>query len=345
MALEIIRNDITKMSVDAIVNTANPKPIIGAGTDSAIHRAAGPALLAARRKIGVIECGESAITPAFDLDAKYVIHTVGPVWLDGEHKEEQYLRRAYDSALELAHSNHCKSIAFPLMATGSYGFPHDLAFSIAVHACNDFLLKHRMKIYIVVFTDRAFKLSKQLVDDIKAYIDENYVREQQAEEYGDGYDVYPTQRCRFERMQAERICGAPRCFAQGMAEDLSSSLDEALGKKEETFSEALLRLMMERDLLDPEVYGRINMNRSTFNKIKNGKNAQPKRQTALQLAVALRLNLDQTQDFISKAGYILSKSNQADLILMYCINGEIYDPMKIDNILDQFQQKALFFIE
>ena len=144
MPFEIVRNDITKMAVDAIVNTANPRPVIGTGVDSAIHKAAGPKLLEARQAIGSIEAGHAAITPAFDLNAAYVIHTIGPVWVDGEHGEEKLLGRCYENALELAARNGCRSVAFPLISTGNYGFPKDKALQIAISALSAFLLEHEM---------------------------------------------------------------------------------------------------------------------------------------------------------------------------------------------------------
>ena len=173
MPFEIVRNEISHMRVDAVVNTANPRPVIGAGVDSAIHEKAGPRLLAARQKIGNIACGSAAITPAFDLDAKYVIHTVGPVWDGGSYGEEALLRNCYDNALKLALEHNCQSIAFPLISTGNYGFPKDKALQIAISAFSAFLLEHEMQIYLVVFDRQAFKLSEQLFQGVSSYIDQN----------------------------------------------------------------------------------------------------------------------------------------------------------------------------
>lgn len=183
MAFQIIRNDITKVSADAIVNTANPEPVIGGGTDYAIHKAAGPELLEARKQIGNIYTGQSVATPAYQLSAKYVLHTVSPAWIDGKHHEEEDLRKAYDAALILAYELGCKSIAFPLMAAGTYGFPHDLALSVAIRAFTDFLLDHEMQIYLVLFNSKAFGIAGSIFDDLKSYIDDNYVSEKNEEEY------------------------------------------------------------------------------------------------------------------------------------------------------------------
>ena len=175
MPFEIVRNDITNMAVDAIVNTANPRPVIGLGVDSMIHEKAGPNLLRARQEIGSIACGSAAITPAFELRAKYVIHTVGPVWDNGSYGEEALLRSCYDNSLNLALEHGCQSIAFPLISTGNYGFPKDKALQIAISAFSEFLLAHEIQIYLVVFNRDAYKLSEKLFSSVASYIDEHYV--------------------------------------------------------------------------------------------------------------------------------------------------------------------------
>ena len=166
MPFAIVRNDIAAMQVDAIVNTANPRPVIGSGVDARIHEMAGPALLLARHRIGSIDAGCAAITPAYALPASYVIHVVGPVWIDGAHREEQLLRSCYDSALKLAMKHGCESIAFPLISTGNYGFPKDKALQIAVAAFSEFLLAHEMQIYLVVYDRTAFRLSEKLFQSV-----------------------------------------------------------------------------------------------------------------------------------------------------------------------------------
>lgn len=185
MPFEIVRNDITQMTVDAIVNTANPKPIVGSGTDTMIHKKAGPKLLAARQKIGSIDVGSAAITPAFDLQAKYVIHSVGPVWDGGSDGEEALLRNCYDNSLKLAMEHRCKSVAFPLISTGNYGFPKDKALQIAISAFSTFLLEYEMQIYLVVFDRTSFKLSEKLFQSVASYIDEHYVETSEIAAYGE----------------------------------------------------------------------------------------------------------------------------------------------------------------
>ena len=160
MPFQIIRNDITKVSADAIVNTANPKPVIGSGTDSAIYAAAGEQLLLAeRQKIGELRPGEAAYTDAFGLNARYIIHTVGPIWVDGNHGEREILRSCYDNSLNLADKLGCTSIAFPLISSGVYGFPKDEALSIAYAAIGAFVLTHETLVTLVVLDRNSLRLS------------------------------------------------------------------------------------------------------------------------------------------------------------------------------------------
>lgn len=350
MPLKIIRNDITKVEADAIVNTANPKPRVGSGTDHAIHEAAGPELFEARKAIGNIAPGKSAATPAFGLPAKYVLHTVSPVWKDGKHNEEALLRKAYDSALELAVKLNCASVAFPLMASGNYGFPHDLALSIAIGAITDFLMDHDITIYLVLFGSEAFGLASSLFDDLKSYVDDHYVAEKKKKEYGPG----PHFRRRFENYIREESFSAaekevePDSLMTGAAAsmDLFVSCDEApsaariegdlgefLKQHESTFSEFLLDLLKERDGKDSEVYKRAEISKQLFSKIMSNKDYKPTKDTAIQLAIGLKLDLNQTQKLLKKAGYALTRSSKADLVVEYCIKNKIYSVTFINEAL------------
>ena len=188
MPFKIVRNDITKMQVDAVVNTANEEPIYSTGVDTAIYLAAGTEeLLAERRKIGRLEEGEVAITPGFKLPAKYIIHAVSPCYIDGESGEEDKLRDCYQKSLQLARENHCQTIAFPLIATGGFGYPKEEGMRIAVDEINTFLLHHEMTIYLVVFDTKATELALRLQPALEAYIDHHYVCDKREEEYGDRY--------------------------------------------------------------------------------------------------------------------------------------------------------------
>ena len=184
MPFQIIRNDITKVKADIVVNSANPEPVIGDGTDSAVYAAAGSEkLLARRRKIGSIAPGQAAETPAYRLPAKHIIHTVGPVWVDGKHGERDILRSCYANSLSLAADLRAKSIAFPMIATGVYGFPKDEALNIALSEIGKFLLTHDMQVILVVFDRNTFELSARLVGEIDEFIDDHGVHLAREAEY------------------------------------------------------------------------------------------------------------------------------------------------------------------
>ena len=343
MPFQIIRNDITKVKADAIVNTANPHPIIGSGTDSAIHESAGPELLNARKKIGDILPGAAVSTPAFNLPAKYVIHTVGPSWVDGKHEEETVLRKAYDAALNLADQLGCRSVAFPLMAAGSYGFPRDLALSVAISAFTDFLMDHDMTVYLVLFNGKAFSLASSLFSDLRSYIDDNYVEEQTQKEYGSPYErrrrrenLAPPEE--YEAYEASiafgDVCEEP-LMSEASASQLSAgSLEELLGQSESTFSEYLLDILKERSGKDSEVYKRAEISKQLFSKMLSNKYYQPTKNTVIQLAIGLQLDVNRTQKLLEKAGYTLTRSSKADLVVQYYIERKVYNVKFINLALE-----------
>lgn len=348
MPFQIIRNDITRVAADAVVDTANPEPVVGGGTDYAIHRAAGPELLEARKRIGEIRTGESAATPAFRLSAKYVLHTVSPAWIDGRHREEELLRRAYDAALRLAEKLNCSSVAFPLMAAGTYGFPRDLALSVAIRAFTDFLLDHEMQIYLVLFNAEAFGIAGSIFDDLKSYIDDNYVDERAGEEYlideclqanlsRREQERTARRRRRKERENAdwEGAVGAamPQSAMREETEACSTTLEDVLRQREKTFSEYLLDLLKERNGKDSEVYKRAEVSKQLFSKILNNPDYQPTKSTAIQLALGLQLDLPQTQKLLEKAGYALTRSSRTDLVVKYYIERKIYNVTFINEAL------------
>ena len=342
MPFEIVRNDITNMCVDAIVNTANPKPLIGSGTDTMIHEKAGPQLLLARRKIGDIARGSAALTPAYNLDAKYVIHTVGPVWQGGTHGETETLRSCYDNALKLALENQCESIAFPLISTGNYGFPKDKALQIAIAAFSTFLLEHEMRIYLVVFSRDAYKLSEKLFHSVASYIDENFVDacEQAAEEDNRRWvrrqELYLREK---QALQEERR-QAP-CAASISELPCIDDLDSFLKKKDTGFVEALLDLIKKSGHKNATIYKRANMSKQHFSKLINNPSVNPTKPTAIALALALELDLEQTKDLIGRAGYTLTNSSIFDLIIQYYIEHKSYNVVEINITLYEFDQSLL----
>ena len=338
MPLEIVRNDITKMQVDAIVNTANPRPIVGGGVDRAIHKVAGTELLDARKKIGDIATGKAAITSAFNLHARFVIHTVGPVWQDGEHGERELLLNCYDNSLQLAAENGCGSIAFPLISAGVFGCPSEVAIAVATQAIREFLTDHDMDVYLVIFDHNAFKISSSLFDDVKSFIDERYIEELLDEEYrGD----YRDRRRNFETAGQPPAEDAYIDIPMWMSKPKERSLEDLLNEVDDTFSEALLRLIDAKGKTDPEVYKKANVDRKLFSKIRNNPAYKPSKSTALAFAVALELNLDETKDFIGRAGYALSHSSKTDIIVEYFIQRSEFDIITINETLFAFEQPLL----
>jgi len=379
MAFKIIRNDITKVSADAIVNTANPEPVYASGTDYAIYKAAGAeALLKERKKIGNIKTGQAAATPAFALNAEYIIHTVGPVWIDGEHGEKEAVRSCYINSLRLAAELKCKSIAFPLIATGVYGFPKADALQIAVSVFSEFLTENDLEIILVVFDDDSFVLSGKIFAGVDAYIDENYVSEKMDSEYSPLAGSFTNDEPAKERRRGRRLfadtlyhsrrkesmpdaatmANAPAeayCDDEEYAEEpvmaspmaaagtgrTPRSLDELMANVSETWQESLFRLIDEKGFTDTEVYKRANVDRKLFSKIRSNTQYQPKKITAVAFALALKLSLDETKDLLGRAGYALSPSSRFDLIIEYFIRQEVYDTYTINLALFEHEQPLL----
>ena len=342
MPFEIVRNDITNIRVDAIVNTANPRPVIGPGVDSTIHEKAGPQLLAARQEIGDISCGCAAITPAFGLDAKYVIHTVGPVWDGGRCGEETLLRNCYDNSLKLALAHGCESIAFPLISTGNYGFPKDKALQIAISAFSEFLMEHEMQIYLVVFDRKAFKLSEQLFQGVASYIDQNYVDSREQAVYGVGSGI---RRSRSRHRRDMEICESAvlreSLSCAPVAASKATSLEDMLKQADAGFTETLLKLIDKTGKKDSEIYKKALLTKQHFSKIRNNPNYKPTKPTAIALALALELDLEATKDLIGRAGYALTNSSKFDLIIRYFIEQGNYNVVEINLALYEFDQPLL----
>ena len=365
MPFQIIRNDITRVKADAIVNTANPQPVIGGGTDSAIYHAAGEEqLLAERGKIGEIAPGSAVSTPAFDLNAKYIIHTVGPMWIDGNYGEKDVLHACYENSLALAADLKCESIAFPLIATGVYGFPKDAALDIALEEIGKFLLTHDMEVILVVFDRSALQLSQALVGDIEEYIDEHTADLLREKEYisfksknrrriFDGFRHIVGREKQSEDLMYEEAEEITRDTEASLMECYTSpitvspvsasemSLDDILARRGETFQQRLFRLIDERHMTDPEVYKKANIDRKVFSKIRCNPEYHPKKKTAVAFAIALELDMPAMQDLLSRAGLAISPSSKFDLIVSYFVDRKIYDIFEINAALFRYDQELL----
>ncbi len=279
MPLQIVRNDITKMRVDAIVNAANETLLGGSGVDGAIHQAAGPELMAECRTLHGCKTGQAKITKGYRLPAKFVIHTVGPVWEGGSYGERDLLASAYRSSLELALEHRCETVAFPLISSGVFGYPKDQALKVAVDTIGDFLLQHDMTVYLVIFDKAAYTIGGKLFSDIAAYIDDRYV-----EEHTDS-DV--EQRRRRFRI----LASAPMPEAESAPAATPSSLNEALEMVDESFSQMLLRKIDEAGLTDAECYKRANVDRRLFSKIRSDIHYKPSKPTAMAFCCRFRVAL------------------------------------------------------
>ncbi len=342
MPFQIVRNDITKIKADAIVNTANPKPRCGAGTDVAVYNAAGKdKLLAERKKIGNIAPGEVAVTPAFDLPAKYIIHAVGPVWYDGKQGEFDILANCYRNSLEKALEFKCKSIAFPLIATGVYGFPKDKALSTALSVIQPFILGNDIKVILVVFDKKSFVLSGKVFENIREYVDANYVKNAKEEEYGFDFDedeeLSHKEKVRRERDHIASLRNSVSLYEKSKKlkeEDLShlttkKKIETLLAASDKTFQEKLFEIIDERGLTGPQVYHNY-VSKQVYSKIQSDKDYHPNKFTAIALCLSLHLNLEQTQDLLSRAGWTLSPSNKADIVVQGCIISKEYNLMKVN---------------
>ena len=345
MPFKIVRNDITKMQVDAIVNTANNAQKYSSGVDTAVYHAAGEKeLLAERKKIGYMEEGDVAITPGFKLPAKYIIHAVSPCYIDGTYGEEELLRGCYSKSLQLAYENKCESIAFPLISTGCFGYPKEEGMRIALDEINAFLLKHDMLIYLVVFDAEATKLGRSLYPNLEAYIDQNYVCDKQEEEYEEGYFnlVDEVEECCIQKASVCRQ--ASRAFDcrnmddeeyEDFLEESESALKERMSHISDTFQQYLLFLMDEKGLSPAEVYKRAIITKQLFSKIKVNPNYHPDKATAMRLCVGAQLNIDETKDLLARAGYALSPCDKRDIIFSFFIENHVYDMIEIDIALEE----------
>lgn len=346
MPFYIVRNDIAKMKTDAIVSPCDPSLKTTGGAGKAIHDKAGPKLLNDCQKLKGCPSGQAKITKGYDLDCKYVIHTAGPVWQDGSHLEKEQLEQCYLNSLQLAKEYGCKSISFPLIASGKFGFPKELALQTATQSIRKFLQTHDMDIYLVVFDKKSYQISQKLYSNIQAYIDDVY-----ADDY---FEIYPKNNERNQNVKNPKEVfteTSPTFFSDTFSIPFSSfsgpsialpkELEDALNHIDESFSEMLLRKIDEKGMSDVQCYKKANIDRKLFSKIRSDKLYKPSKSTVIAFALALELSLEEMQELLMKAGYALSHSNKFDIIVEYFVKQKNYDVFEINEALFAFDQNLI----
>lgn len=325
MPLKIIRNDITKMNTDIIVNTANEKVIVGTGVDYAIYTAAGyDEMLNYRAEyVGELEEGDVFISPSFNLECKYVIHVVSPKYIDGESGEEAKLRHCYSEGLALARTYNAKSIAFPLVSTGRFAYPLEEGIRIAVDEINAFLLKNDMLVYLVVFDKTATELGNKIYTELESYIDANYVKDRIKEEYKELLDtdkkIFSTDLKHDAETKTETQCL-----------EIEEKLEDKMSGATDTFSDYLLQLISSKGMDNATVYKASLLNKKLFSKIKNNPDYHPQKLTALCLCIGAKLSLQEARQLLGRAGYALSPCDKTDIIFSYFLENQYYDMLEID---------------
>ena len=345
MPLQIIRQDITRMQVDAIVNTTNAEMVWYSGVDLAVHEGAGSELDKECERIVPLGLGSAKITKGYNLDAKYIIHTSGPVWQGGLAGESIILKSCYIESLKLAVANGCQSVAFPLISSGTYGYPKDQVLKFAIQVITEFLFDHELTVYICVFDRTAYEFSKKLFAEISEVIDDDYVEEYKEASVSDirafesavlPSEIVQADYCKAKAKRMMAPCEAATCSAAG------KSLQEYMRSMDKPFAYKLFDLIDERGMTDVECYKKANVDKKTFSKIKcNPDTYKPSKQTAVAFAIALRLNLDETQELLASAGLTLSRSFKFDKIIRYFIQKEVYDIFEINEALFEFDQVLL----
>lgn len=327
MPFNIIRDDITRLETDAIVNAANSRLQMGGGVCGAIFSAAGAEKLQNEcNKIGFCKIGEAVITKGYSLKAKHIIHTVGPIYGNDPANEENQLYSCYRSSLLLAKKKKLGSIAFPVISSGIYGYPKAEAIKIATRAIKDFLQENEMDIYLVVYDKKAFQISEKLFNDVQSFIDERLVK--------------PDNR----RLRAQAMHEASACYASESVTMQSisgrKSLEELMNIKVETFSQLLLRMIDKKGMTDVEVYKRANIDRKLFSKIRKT-DYTPKKTTVIALVIALKCNMKEARELLGRAGFAFSESSRFDVIIQYFIEQQNYDIFEINETLFAFEQQLL----
>ena len=331
MPLKIVRHDITRMNVDAIVTSGNTSLRPGSGVCGTIFRAAGIERLQKEcQAIGGCSVGHAVVTKGYDLPAKYIVHTVGPTWQGGHAHEAELLADCYTHSLTLAMKSACTSIAFPLISSGIFGYPKEEALEVAIAAIGRFLREFDMTVYLVVYDRESYVLSKKLHVDIQSYIDDHYIEDHPARISDIHTEVKApvSQEIYYDRDISDEEAFDELLYKKKIG-DLQSIIDQA----SETFSERVVRLMQEKRMQRTDVYRSANIDRRLFSKIYSRRDYTPGRQTALALAIGLELTLEETNDLLLRAGYALSCSSRSDLIVKYFIENRRYDIFELNSVL------------
>lgn len=335
MPIEIIRQDITKIQCDAIVNPTNKELIADGGLDYLIHKVAGEGLDKECENIKPIEVGKSKITKGYNLPCKYVIHTVGPIWKDGKNNEKELLENCYKSAFKLASLFKCNSVAFPLISSGTYGYPKDQVLKVAVNTLSALLDDNEMQVYLVVYDKDSFEISEKIFSDVKEYISDNYIFVQLTSNSRRSFESKLCQP-RERRIEEDLFCSYSIC------EDKALTLDDFIENMDKGFAETLFYYIDKKGLTDVECYKKANVDKKTFSKIKCQKDYRPSKKTAVSFAIALKLNLKETEHLLKTVGMTLSKSNLFDVIILYFITTGNYDNIyDVNEVLYKFDQITL----
>jgi len=326
MPLTIIRNDITEMETEAIVNAANTQLVEGGGVCGAVFDKAGrQKMTEACAKLAPCAVGGAVITPGFKLKAKYVIHAVGPVWQGGIQHEEELLRLAYLRSLELAHSHKLKSIAFPLISAGIYHYPREQALAVALDEIQRYLMRYEMDVTMVLYGHSTAELGYRLQKDLKSYIDDHYVEEHYYR--------------RFNTEILSDMLQAPPALRQVQYEYQENL--PIIFPEEETFSQALLKLIDAKEMSDVTAYKRSNIDRKLFSKIRSNKSYNPTKRTVLAFTVGLELSVKEASDLLARAGYAFSPCHKRDLIVMWFLENRKYDINQVNAALFDYDQELL----
>lgn len=344
MPYDIIRQDITKIKVDAIVNPTDYMFSGSGGTDKRIHFAAGPELRKACDTLPFLKEGEVAVTEGFRLPCKYIIHTFGPIWQGGFFDERKKLASCYRNSMQAAYDRGCESIAFPLISSGTFGFPKDKVLRIALDTITSFLMSHDMTVHLLVYDKNAYAISQKLQKNIETFIDEHYIIQHSLK-----FDPYtytytpkePEQKLEVPASEQKLEPNHPTEELQELHVKSPLTLEEALSQHNESFSLALFRLIDRSGMSDVDCYKKANISKQHFSKIKSNPHYQPTRQTVFAFAIVLKLTLEETKQLLGKAGLAFNPTSKTDLIVEYFITHQKYDLTEVNEVLDQYDQKCL----